>query len=112
MLRARAGAAPFKLVALAIDYARRRTTGVGRAVALTATEYEILRILSVHAGQVVTSESLLRQAWDGERKPTDTERVRAFVSQLRAKLGDDAARPAYLFDECGVGYRMARPGEA
>ncbi len=110
-LRARAGAAPFTLGALAIDYDRRRVTVGGRAVALTATEYEILRILSVHAGRVVTSESLLRQAWDG-RDVTDTERVRAFVKQIRAKLGDDAARPAWIFTERGVGYRMAGPGEA
>ena len=111
-LRAREGAAPFVLGALAIDYERRRVTMGGRAVALTATEYEILRILSVDAGRVVTSESLLRQAWaGGGREPTDTERVRAFVRQLRAKLGDDAARPVYIFNERGVGYRMARPGE-
>ena len=110
-IRARAGAAPFVLGVLAIDYARRRVTVDGRAVALTATEYEILRILSVHAGRVVTSESLLRQAWDEKRKPTDTERVRAFVKQLRAKLGDDAANPAYVFNERGVGYWMRSPGE-
>ena len=111
-LRARAGAVPFVLGALAIDYARRRVAVGGRAVALTATEYEILRILSVNAGRVVTFESLLRQAWDGGREPTDTERVRAFVKQLRAKLGDDAARPAWIFNERGVGYRMPEPGEA
>ena len=110
-IRARAGSVPFVLGALAIDYARRRVTVNGRAVALTATEYEILRILSVDAGRVVTSESLLRQAWDKEREPTDTERVRSFVRQLRAKLGDDAARPAYILTERGVGYRMPRPGE-
>ena len=109
-LRARAGAAPFVLGPLAIDYDRRRVTVNGRAVALTATEYELLRILSVNAGRVVTSESLLRQAWEG-RESTDTERVRAFVKQLRAKLGDDAARPAYIFNERGVGYRMATPSE-
>ena len=77
---------------------------------LTATEYEILRILSVDAGRVVTSESLLRRAW-GSREPTDTERVRAFVKQLRAKLGDDASDPRWIFNERGVGYRMAKPGE-
>ena len=88
----------------------RRLTVDGRDVALTATEYEILRILSVDAGRVVTSESLLRQARD-DRKPTDTDRVRAFVKQIRAKLGDDAADPRWIFNERGVGYRMPRPGE-
>ena len=59
---------------------------------------------------MVTSESLLRQASDA-RESTDTERVRAFVKQLRAKHGDDAANPACIFNERGVGYRMAKPGE-
>ena len=109
-LRSRAGAAPFAIGALAIDYDRRRVTVDGRAVTLTAIEYEILRLLSVDAGQVVTSESLLRQAW-GSRRPSDAARVRAFVKQLRAKLGDDASDPRYIFNERGVGYRMAKPGD-
>ena len=110
-IRARAGTAPFVLGALAIDYERRRVTVDGRTVVLTATEYELLRILSVDAGRVVTSESLLRQAWREGREPTDTERVRSFVKQLRTKLGDDAKHPAWIFNERGVGYRMPKPGE-
>ena len=110
-LRTRAGAEPFVLGALAIDYESRRVTVDGRAVALTATEFEILRILSVDAGRVVTSESLLRQAW-ASRDTTDTERVRAFVKQIRAKLGDDASSPTWIFNQRGVGYFMAKPGEA
>ena len=34
-------------------------------------------------------------------------RLRAFVKRLRRKLGDEAARPAYVFTERGVGYRVA-----
>ena len=108
-LRRTAGAEPFVLGDLAIHYDERRASLAGRAVPLTATEWELLRILSVNAGRVVTSESLLRQAW-GARDASDTEPVRAFVKKLRAKLGDDAANPAYIFTERGVGYRMPRPG--
>ena len=39
-----------------------------------------------------------------------TKIVRAFVKLLRRKLGDDAANPAWIFNERGVGYRMPRPG--
>ena len=101
-LRACAGAAPCVLGALAIDYERRRVTVDGHAVALTATEYEILRILSVNAGRVVTSESLRRQAWDGRARSPPPSAC-AFVRQLHAKLGDDAARPARIFAGRGVG---------
>ena len=37
--------------------------------------------------------------------------VRAFVKQLRAKLGDDAADPSWIFNVRCIGYRMPRPGE-
>ena len=107
-LRHRAGAQPFLLGELAIDYDGRRVSVAGGTVTLTATEFELLRILSVNAGRVVTSESLLRQLW-GTRESDDTDRVRAFVKQLRAKLGDSAANPTWIFTERGVGYRMPRP---
>ena len=35
--------------------------------------------------------------------------MRTYVKRLRRKLGDDAARPAYIFTERGVGYRMPNP---
>ena len=83
----------------------------GIAVRLTATEYELLRVLSHSAGRVSTYESLRRQVWGGLPNG-DTELVRTFIKKLRRKLGDDAARPAYIVNERGVGYRMARPDDA
>ena len=109
-LRRRADPDPFVLGALAIDFDRRRVSVAGREVELTATEYELLRVLSANAGRVATYDTLLRQVWGG-RSPADPKLVRAVVKRLRGKLGDAAAQPAYIFNERGVGYRMARPGE-
>ena len=109
-LRGRTGAGPFVHGRLAIDYARRRVTVGGRAVTLTPIEYEVLRILSVNAGSVVTSASLLRRVW-GARRATGTEPVRAFVKKLRDKLGDGAADPTWIVTERGVGYRMPAPAK-
>ena len=109
-LRRRAEPEPFVLGALAIDYDRRLVTVAGRAVELTATEYELLRALSVEAGRVVSYETLLHQVWS-ERVNSGIRVVRAFVKQLRAKLGDDAADPSWIFNVRSVGYRMPRPGE-
>ena len=108
-LRRRADPQPFVLGDLAIDYDRRQVTVAGREVELTPTEYELLRILSLNAGRVTTSETLLDRIWAG-RSNGDTKVVRAFVKQLRQKLGDDAANPAWIFNVRGVGYRMPRPG--
>ena len=109
VLRRRADPEPFVLGELAIDYDRRRVSVAGRNVELTATEYELLRILSLNAGRVTTSETLLDRVWAG-RANGDPKIVRAFVKLLRRKLGDDAAKPAWIFNVRGVGYRMPRPG--
>ena len=101
---------PYVLGELAIDYGRRRVSVAGEAVDLTATEYELLCVLALDAGRVVTYETLLRRVWNG-RDGADAHLVRIFVRTLRRKLGEDAANPTWIFNERGVGYRMAAPGE-
>ena len=83
-------------------------TLAGRPVELTATEYELLRVLSASPGRALTYRSLLRQAW-GRRGYVDPKLVHAVVRRLRRKLGEDGARAAYILNERGVGYRM--PGK-
>ena len=48
----------------------------------------------------------------GRRGSGDTDRMRTALKKLRAKLGDDAADPACIFNEYGVGYRFAKGGPA
>ena len=109
-LRARAAPEPFVLGDLTIDHDRRRVTLAGSRLRLTASEYELLRILSVNAGRCVTYQSLIRQMWDRPDEG-DSDGVRTFVKQLRRKLGDDPRQPVYIANERGVGYRM-RQGDA
>ena len=108
-LRRRAGAEPFALGDLAIDYEHRLVTVAGRAVELTATEYELLRVLSLNAGKVSTYDALRRQVWGG-RDTDGSNPVRTLVKRLRRKLGDDPKEPTWIFSERGVGYRMGRSG--
>ena len=103
----------FLLSKLAIAYDERRVTVAGRPVKLTATEYELLRVLSLNAGGVVTYDALLRQAWGRHwRSSSDRKLVQAVVKRLRRKLCDDAATPTYILSERGVGYRMPRPDDS
>ena len=106
-LRGRAEPEPFVVGDLSIHYDDRRVTVAGRPVELTATEFELLRALSLNAGRVSTYEALLRQVWGG-RENGDADLVRAFIKALRRKLGDDPKTPTYIFNHRGVGYRMAR----
>ena len=110
VLRRRADPDPFVLGDLSIDYDRRLVTVAGHPVRCTPLEYDLLRVLSLNAGRVVTYESLLRQVW-GNGGSAGTQPVRDFVKKLRRKLGDDPGKPAYIENERGVGYRMPEPGE-
>ena len=111
-LRLRAEPEPetFALGDLVIHYHQRRVTVVGHPVELTATEYELLRVLSLDAGRVLTYGTLLRRVWS-IHPDSDTARVRSFMMKLRRKLGDTATRSSYIVNERGVGYRIARPEE-
>ena len=110
-LRSRAEPETVVIGELSVDYGRRRVCVAGREVPLTATEFDLLRTLSLNADRVMTTEALLRQVW-GRRGSDDTDRVRTVVKKLRAKLGDNAAAPTYIFTEHGVGYSMATLGGA
>lgn len=106
----RARPAAFVLGELAIDDERRRVSLAGRVLELTVTEYELLCVLSRHAGKVVTHETLFQQVW-GDRHSDSATAARTYVKKLRCKLGDDAVRPTYILNERGVGYRMPAPSD-
>jgi two-component system, OmpR family, KDP operon response regulator KdpE len=90
---------------LAVDLGRRMVTVAGREVHLTPTEYELLRYLAIHAGRLVTHNTLLREVW-GAYAIGESQNTRYVVAQIRRKLGDDPARPSYIATEPGVGYRL------
>ena len=99
----------FVLGDLSISYPERRVEIAGRAVHLTATEYQMLFELSVNPGVVLTYEELLQRVW-GRAHTGDLRLVRGVITRLRRKLVDDPISPRYIFTEIRVGYRMARSG--
>ena len=110
-LRRRAGTpGPYRAGDLCIHYEERAVTLAGRAVELTATEFDLLAELAAHAGRVLKHEDLLRRVWRSRNKG-DARVVHTFVRRLRRKLGDDASDPAYILTEPRVGYRMPGPGD-
>ena len=90
---------------LTVDFAHRRATLGGQPLDLVALEYRLLEELAANAGRVLTYERLLQRVWD-QRGGGDLRPMRAIVSKLRSRLGDDADRPTYVFTEPRVGYWM------
>lgn len=106
--RTNAGQAVHRVGEFELDVARHRVTVGGRALKLSRKEFELLHLLVTHAGRVVTHKHLLREIW-GRVHESDTQYLRVYVSQLRDKLGDDPARPRFIANEPGIGYRFIAP---
>jgi len=98
----------FKCGDLEIDFARRRVQVRGAAVALTRTEYELLRHLAVNAGKVMLHADVLAKVWGPEYRD-DVEYLRAYVRHLRRKLEADPARPVLIVTAPGLGYVLQCP---
>ena len=77
---------------LAIRYDSRDVTVRGETVELTATEYELLRLLSVNAGRVVSFDTLLRRIWEG-RERADANLVRIAVAGCGASSATAPTTP-------------------
>jgi two-component system, OmpR family, KDP operon response regulator KdpE len=80
-------------------------------VKLTPKEYDLLRVLVIHAGKVVTHQHLLREVW-GPASVYETHYLRVYIGQLRQKIEPDPAQPRYILTEPGVGYRLRVVDEA
>ncbi|MBN2026600.1 MAG: response regulator [Actinobacteria bacterium] len=91
---------------LRMDLSRRVTAVGGKEIKLTPTEYELLKLLAINAGKVITQKQLLEHIWD-TKSLEHTQYLRVYVSQLRKKIELDPSHPRYLLTEPGVGYRLA-----
>ena len=98
-------AEPYVRGDLTVDYTQRLVTLAGQPVELTAKEYDLLRVLSARAGQVLTHEQVLRQVWGADKG--DMRALRSVLLRLRRKLGEDGGDPTWIFSVPRVGYRMA-----
>lgn len=77
----------------------------GEMVKLTATEFNILKVLMKHKGKVVTHRMLLNEVW-GPNSVEHTHYLRVYVGALRKKLKTRDDIPEAIVTEAGVGYRL------
>jgi two-component system, OmpR family, KDP operon response regulator KdpE len=93
----------FRSGPLQVDLVRRVVTVNGEEVKLSPKEYDILRLLVLHAGKVLTHRFIMQQVWGAA---SDVQYLRIYVRQLRQKIERDPERPSLIMTETGVGYRL------
>lgn len=90
---------------LTVDITMRHVTLDGRDIQLTPTEYDILKLLVINAGKVLTHHQILRQVW-GAAYEHELHILHVNISNLRHKVEPDPNRPKFIITEPGVGYRL------
>jgi two-component system, OmpR family, KDP operon response regulator KdpE len=93
---------------LSVDLEKRAVHMNGRAVRLTRREFELLRLFVQNEGKLLTHRAILREVW-GPAYQLESSYLHVHISQLRRKIEPDPARPRYLLNEPGAGYRLVNP---
>ena len=88
---------------LYVDLTRRIVKVAGAEVRVSNKEWEILRLLVISAGKVLTHRAIMQEVWGPK---VDVQYLRIYVRQLRQKLERDPERPEHILTETGVGYRL------
>lgn len=96
-----------KIGRLSMDITKRQVLVGNDEVNLSPTEYDILKLLIINAGKVLTHQQILREIWDkNENYEGILHLLRVTISNLRSKIEPNPDRPAYILTEPGVGYRL------
>lgn len=93
---------------LTINCANRNVTLSGKPVELSTAEFELLHLLAIKAGQVVSRDEIIQELkgyeYDGLDRSIDRR-----ISRVRKKLMDDANRPVLVKTVRGKGYQLCQP---
>ena len=94
--------------ALHLDLVHYEATMGGRALDLTAKEFEFLAYLARNAGKVCTRRMMLESIW-GPGYGKEVHYLKVYAYRIRRKLNDESGQ--FLQSDPSVGYRLALPGE-
>ena len=105
--RPRADSAVQRVGDIEIRLDRRVVTRLGREIALTPLEFDLLKALLDRDGALATRVELLTEVW-GHAASVLTRTVDTHIAELRRKLEADPAKPRHILTVRKAGYRLQR----
>ncbi len=100
----------FFMNGLLINYDERSVTLNDEEIKFTQTEYNIVQLLSVYAGRVLTYTEIIKKIW-GYSDIGSVKKLQVNMANIRKKLGEKPGENQFITNELGVGYRMNAPEE-
>ena len=95
---------------ISMDDSAKQVTVDGEPVALTPIEYNILKLLLSHPGQVFSSAQIYEQVWNDPAYGSENT-VAVHIRHLREKIEINPAEPRYLKVVWGLGYKIEKEGK-
>lgn len=92
---------------VALDDGAKQVTVDGDPVALTPIEYNILKLLMSHPGQVFSSSQIYEKVWNDPAYGSENT-VAVHIRHLREKIEINPAEPRWLKVVWGLGYKMEK----
>jgi two-component system response regulator RegX3 len=91
-----------------LDPGRHEVTVRGEERKLPLKEFELLELLLLNAGRVLTRDTLIDRVW-GATYVGDTKTLDVHIKRLRGRIEDDPAKPERITTIRGLGYRFESP---
>ncbi len=90
-----------------LDFRKQEATKNGQTLKLSAKEFDVLKYLILHEGEVVTRHVLLDKVWGYEHEPT-TRTVDNYILSIRKQIEDNPSKPVHLLTIHTSGYKFVR----
>jgi two-component system response regulator RegX3 len=90
---------------IVVDSDRHQVTKDGAPVALPLKEFELLELLMLNAGRVLTRGQIIDRVW-GADYFGDTKTLDVHIKRLRSKVEPDPSEPTRIVTVRGLGYRF------
>ena len=91
---------------LVVDLNRRTVHVANASVPLTETEYNLLKVLVLNAGKLLTQDRLAKEICDNGSQDEAVRMLRTTIKSLRQKLDTNSSQPEHIATEPGVGYML------
>ncbi|MBK7447284.1 MAG: response regulator transcription factor [Ignavibacteria bacterium] len=99
--------ANFSFDDVTLDFAKLEAMKGKKKIEMSLKEYEILKYLIRHEGNIVSRNDLLDEVWGYESFPT-TRTVDNYILMLRKKIESDPSHPKHILTFHSAGYKFVK----
>jgi DNA-binding response OmpR family regulator len=95
----------FSFADVEFDFKKYEAKKGGKDLEISSREFQILKVLVIHEGEVVSRDQLIGEIWGYEDFPTERT-IDTHIARLRQKLEDDPSQPKHIITVYGAGYKF------